>query len=132
MKARLPYMGAALTLLLAELLIGCFLHDRLLRPYGGDVLATALLCCIARCLFPRRHHPGTPLLAAVVFGIGVVTELLQYADLANRLGLHDGVLRILLGSTFDPADILCYGLGCVLFWGAEWGLYRFLDRHRDR
>lgn len=132
MKARLPYIGAALILLLAELLIGCFLHDRLLRPYGDDVLATALLCCVARCLFPRRQHPGTPLLAAVVFGIGVVTELLQYADLANRLGLHNRVLRILLGSTFDLADILCYGLGCILFWSVERGLYRLRDRHRGR
>ena len=35
------------------------------------------------------------------------------------LGIAGTALGILLGSTFDWKDILCYGLGCLLFAGAE-------------
>ena len=37
-KSRLPYIIAAVVLLIVEILIGLFVHDGFVRPYIGDVL----------------------------------------------------------------------------------------------
>lgn len=44
----------------------------------------------------------------------------QYFDFVTLLGLG-GIpfFRILLGSTFSWADLLCYGAGCALFYAGE-------------
>lgn len=47
MRRRGPYLLAFLLLLAAETAIGLFVRDRFVRPYLGDVLAAALLCCLA-------------------------------------------------------------------------------------
>ena len=44
MKKRLPYLLAFILLLLLEIIIAVFVHDRFIRPYVGDVLVTVLLC----------------------------------------------------------------------------------------
>jgi hypothetical protein len=47
-------------------------------------------------------------------------EFGQYFDYVNLLGLGDiAFFRILLGTAFAWADILCYGIGCAAFWIGE-------------
>ena len=55
----------------------------------------------------------------VRFGCAGV-ECVQCLD----LGLQ-GTAAIIVGSTFDWADILCYALGCSLFAGIEYMIYRY-------
>ena len=103
-KKRRIYGAAFLALLAIEILIALFVHDRFIRPYGGDILVTVLLCCLGRIFFPEK-----PKLALSV-------EICQYFDFVTRLGLGNSpFFRTLLGTTFSPADILCYGAGCALF-----------------
>ena len=114
MTKRKHYLLAFFLLLLVEVCIALFVHDHFVRPYVGDVLVTVLLCCLCRAVFPRLA-PALP-----VFLFASAVESLQALHLTEMLGLEDTALGIILGATFDWKDILCYGLGCLLFAGAEW------------
>ena len=116
MKKRIPYILAFLALLLAEIYIGLFVRDRFIRPYFGDVLVTALLCCLFRAVYPK----GVRLLPLYVFAFSVAVEITQYFDLVKLLGWENNALiSTLMGRSFAWADILCYGAGCALFWAVE-------------
>ena len=111
-KARWGYGIAFLAVLAVEILIALFVRDAFIRPYGGDILVTVLLCCFGRIFFPEKPK----LLPLWVFLFAVMVEAGQYFDFVTLLGLgHSNFFRILLGSTFSWADILCYGAGCTLF-----------------
>lgn len=108
MKKRLPYLITFILLLAVEVFIGAFVRDQLVRPYVGDMLVTVLLCCMARIIIPEKF----PWLPAAVFAFSVVVELVQ---LIHIPALDGTILGIALGSTFDPKDLICYGIGCVSF-----------------
>ena len=112
MKKRFGYILAFALLLTVEILIALFVRDDFIRPYGGDILVTVLICAAVRILFPT----GIRLLPLWVFLFAAGVEIGQYFDFVTLLGLGDiAFFRILLGSTFSVADLLCYAAGCVLF-----------------
>ena len=112
MKKRLWYGAAFGVILILEILIALFVRDSFLRPYGGDILMTVLICCFFRTFFPEKPK----LLPVWVFLFAVAVELGQYFDFVTLLGLGDSVFfRTLLGTSFSWVDILCYGAGCALF-----------------
>jgi len=113
MKKRWGYLIAFFVLLAIEICIALFVRDNFVRPYVGDMLVTVLLCCLARAAAPKVS-PALP-----VFLFAAAVEGLQWLGLTEMLGLQDTALGIILGSTFDWRDILCYGLGCLLFAGVE-------------
>lgn len=119
---RFPYWLSFFVILVAEVCIALFVHDAFVRPYVGDVLVTVLLCCLSRVVFPKLH-PALP-----VFGISLVAELWQWLGLTQKLGLNGTILGIILGATADWRDILCYGLGCLLFSAAEYSLTHISKR----
>lgn len=113
---RVLYALAFAVILITEVLIALFVRDAFIRPYGGDILVTVLICCLIRILFPS----GIRLLPVWVFLFAAAVELGQYFDVVTLLGLGENrFFRILLGSTFSWADIICYGAGCVLFFAVE-------------
>ena len=112
MKKRFVYAIAFLVLLITEILIALFVRDDFIRPYGGDILVTVLICAAVRILFPT----GIRFLPLWVFLFAAGVEIGQYFDFVTLLGLGNiAFFRILLGSTFSAADLLCYAAGCVLF-----------------
>ncbi len=119
---RFPYWLSFFVILVAEVCIALFVHDAFVRPYVGDVLVTVLLCCLSRVVFPKLH-PALP-----VFGLSLAAELWQWLGLTQKLGLNGTILGIILGATADWRDILCYGLGCLLFSAAEYSLTHILKR----
>lgn len=117
-KKRVLYLLAALLLLLIEVLIALFVHDTVIRPYFGDVLAVIVIYAMVRVWIPER----VKLLSLYVFLFAVGVELLQAVDLITVLGLEQNrFLRILVGSVFDGKDIICYGVGCALT-----GIYEYV------
>ena len=115
MRKRVVYLVAFLFLLAAEILIGLFVRDSFIRPYVGDVLVTVLLCVLVRAIVPE----GVKLLPVWVFLFAAAVEFVQLLGLPKLLGLENTVLGVIMGSTFDWKDILCYGTGCVIFGAAE-------------
>ena len=118
---RVWYLTAFLAVLVAEVLIGLYVRDAFIRPYGGDILVTVLLCCLGRVFFPDRIK----LLPLWVFLFAAAVEIGQYFDLVTLLGVHHiPFLRIALGTTFSVPDLVCYGVGCMLFFLCEKHLRR--------
>ncbi|HAB59231.1 MAG TPA: DUF2809 domain-containing protein, partial [Lachnospiraceae bacterium] len=56
-----------------------------------------------------------PYLPYLLFAFATIIEILQYFDFASILDFMDSkILRVVLGSTFDLKDILCYAIGTIL------------------
>ena len=113
---RAVYAVSFAVILVIEILIALFVRDSFIRPYGGDILVTILICCFMRMIFLDK----IPLLPLWVFLFAVLVEVLQYFDIVSLLGLGDiKFFVILIGNSFSFADIICYAVGCVLFYLRE-------------
>jgi len=116
-KARMLYAIATFILLGMEVAIALFVHDNFVRPYVGDVLVVVLIHCALRVVFPGRPR----LLPVYVFLFACLVEFTQYIQLLELLGLgHIGWLNVIVGGTFDWADIVCYGVGCGVVGAIEY------------
>ena len=116
MRKRIVYIVLTVILLAAEVVIALFVHDRLIRPYVGDMLVVVVVYTFVRIWIPDSVR----LLPFYVFLFATAVEVLQYFNLVELLGVSDNrFLRILLGTSFDVKDILCYAVGCVLVWVVE-------------
>lgn len=115
MKTRNICLAAAVILLIAEVLIALYVRDAFIRPYGGDILVTVLLCCLGRAVLLHR----IPYLPMWVFGFAAAVELAQACGITSLIPKEWTVLRIAVGSAFSVWDLVCYAVGCVLFAGAE-------------
>lgn len=115
-KQRLTYTLLFLLLFATEVLIALFVKDNFIRPYVGDMLVTVVICLFLRAFTPIR----TRLLPLLVFIFSALVEIGQYFDFVALLGLSDNrFISVLLGRTFSLADIICYGVGCLVFFACE-------------
>ncbi|MBR2328038.1 MAG: DUF2809 domain-containing protein [Clostridia bacterium] len=122
-KERAFYGVLTAALFVIELIITLFVRDSFIRPYGGDILFAAFMCAFIRIFFPKK----LTLLPLYVFLFSTAVEILQYFDFVKLLGLHKILFFvILLGRSFSVFDIVCYAIGCLLFFFAELLAKRFL------
>ena len=120
MKIRGIYAAAACGLLVLEILIALFVRDAFVRPYGGDILVTILLCCLLRAAVPKK----IPYLSVWVFLFAAAVECAQGLGIASLIPEGWTIIRVVVGSSFSVWDIVCYAVGCLLFSGTEWLLLR--------
>lgn len=123
-RKRLLYAAAFAVLLGVEVMIALFVHDRFVRPYLGDVLAVVTVYCGARIVFVNKPR----FLSVWVTALAFVVELLQLTDISEHVGR---VLAVILGSTFDVKDLLCYAIGGII--AAAWDIlkYRIGEKNSD-
>lgn len=115
-KLRLTYAVFFIILFLTEILIALFVHDSFVRPYIGDVLVTVLICCFLKIFIPE----GVRALPVLVFIFASLVEAAQYFDIVKLLGLEGNTLiSTVIGRTFSFGDIICYGVGCAVFYIGE-------------
>jgi hypothetical protein len=115
-KKRLYCAAAFLILTATEVLIAMFVHDSIIRPYIGDVIVVAVIYCFVRMFLPN----GIRLLPLYVFAFAAFVEILQYFHYAELLGFsRESVIGIILGGSFDAADLLCYFAGCAAAFAAQ-------------
>lgn len=115
-KSKIIYAALFLAVFVIEVLIALFVHDSFIRPFGGDILVTILLCLFFRAFFPVK----TKLLPVYVFLFAVVVEICQYFDVVKLLGFENNVLiSTLVGRSYSFIDIICYGAGCIIFFVVE-------------
>ena len=114
---RKGYFLIACGLLLLEVIIALYTHDRFLRPYAGDFLATIFVYCLLSSFV--RASVGQ--LAAAALAISYLIESLQYFNLLDRLNWHSRAARIIFGSHFEWSDIIAYTLGMGLVLAMERG-----------
>ena len=116
LKLRIIYAVLFMAIFVVEVLIALFVRDAFIRPYGGDILVTMLICCFVRIFLPEK----VKLLPVWVFLFALAIEIGQYFDYVSLLGLGDSkFFSIVLGTGFSIIDIFCYALGCVVFFAGE-------------
>ena len=126
-KKRLVYGIIALVIFLSEVYIALFVSDDFIRPYFGDVLVTALICCFIRTFFPVDQNYSVKrkavwLMPVGVFIFSVCVEIAQYFHYVDLLGLgHIQFFRTVMGTGFAFEDIWCYAAGCLAFFLIEAG-----------
>jgi hypothetical protein len=99
-----------------EVFIAAFMHDKIIRPYVGDLLAVVFLYCFSQSLMATPTKPT--LVAVLLFAYAI--EVSQYFHLASHLGLNQsGLALLVLGSHFEWIDMLAYTVGALLIWGGE-------------
>lgn len=114
---RFKYILGFILIFIIELLIAKYVKDSFIRPYVGDILVIVLLYFFACSLYPKPHK----YLPIVLFAFAVLVEVLQFFDFVHYLGLENNrIARIVLGTTFDWRDILCYFIGMMLIMAARW------------
>ena len=118
---RTAYLLATVLIFILELFIALFVRDAFIRPYVGDMLVVVLIYTFLRIIFPERPR----LLPLYVFLFAAGVEALQGIRIVELLGLQDNrFFSVLIGTTFDWKDIVCYGVGCALLGLWEVWLWR--------
>ena len=109
-RTRLVFLAAAGMILAVEIYIAICVKGGFVRHYTGDVLAVILLYALTRATFsaPPSNLP------LKIFAFAAALELAQYFGAVQILGVENKILKVMIGGTFDFADLLCYAVGCVL------------------
>ena len=109
-RTRLAFLATAVLILAAEIYIAICVKGGFVRHYAGDVLAVVLLYALARAAFsvPPLNLP------LKIFAFAAALELAQYLGAVQILGVENKILKVMIGGTFDFADLLCYAAGCAL------------------
>jgi len=116
-KKRVIYAVATVVLLAIEVFIALYIHDKFIRPYIGDVIVVVVVYTFVRIFIPESVR----MLPLYVFIFAAGVEVLQLFHIVDILGLGSNrFMRILIGSVFDMADVICYGIGCVMLGIYEW------------
>lgn len=112
MKKRLICAGIFAAVLGIEILIALFVHDEFIRPYFGDVLAVVCVYFFARFFFPEKPR----YLSIFVTAFAFLVELVQLTSLSEVL---PSPFSIIVGGTFDFADLGCYLVGGAICFAVD-------------
>lgn len=99
-----------ISIFLIELYTGIYVRDKYIRPYLGDILVIPLIYTFLN-IFIKNNYKKL-IFRVVIFA--TFMEILQYFKLVELLGIKNRILRIVIGTTYDLSDILCYIIGGVL------------------
>lgn len=114
-RMRMMYLLTAFILIIVEFIIGIFVHDSIIRPYGGDVIVVIILYALVRSVFVQSKQP----ISVYVFVFAFAYEFTQIIPLVDLLGFSSGFMRALMGTSFSWIDIVCYLAGCILCFGHD-------------
>ena len=88
-----------------------------------DVVGSALyVCCIGLLICVAWPRLSSIVIASLAFGFAVSVELIQLTGLPSAIATVFPPARLLLGSAFDPLDLIAYVGGALLLLVAHAGL----------
>ncbi len=122
MKKRLIYLCLSILCFAACALIVIFLNDnRFIRGFVGDIIVISLIYFLIKAFYDFNSLK----LVAFTLALAYITEFSQYLRLAYFLGLeHNTIARIVIGSVFDPYDLIAYTIGAFLVYFIDTKLIR--------
>lgn len=111
MKINIKYIISFIFLFITETIIALFVHDTIVRPYIGDILVVILMYTFIRGVV-KRQIKGLPI---YLFIFSTAVEISQYFHVLNLLNLQNNrIATIIIGSSFDIKDVLCYLAGTII------------------
>ncbi|WP_185153909.1 DUF2809 domain-containing protein [Dysgonomonas sp. ZJ279] len=94
-----------------EVVIALFVDDKIIRPYGGDILVVILIYYFVKSFI--RIKSLYLVIGVLLFAYAV--EIGQYFRLVEVLGMQNNkVMRVVIGSTFTWGDTFSYTLGVAI------------------
>jgi len=109
-----------LSIFVIEVIIALFVNDRIVRPYLGDVLVVIMIYYFAKSFISTK----TIYLVSAVLLFAYMVEIGQYYNLVEVLNLqNNGLMRVVIGSSFSWIDILAYTIGGMICY--------FIDRKKS-
>lgn len=100
-----------LSVFLIEVLIALFVRDKIIRPYGGDLLVVIMIYYFVKSFINTK--PLYICIATLLFAYAI--EIAQYFELVKILGVQDNrFLVTILGSSFSWGDMFAYTLGILI------------------
>ena len=110
-KFQKNYFLLAILLFLVEVYIALYVRDKIIRPFGGDLLVVILIyCAVKSCLDISVWKAA---LGTLIFSYFV--EIAQYFQIVKWLGLGDSQMaNVVIGNSFAWEDILAYTLGIAV------------------
>ena len=107
-------------------MIAIYLHDAIIRPYGGNFLVVILIYCFVKSFLNTPVFPTA--LAVLLFSYAI--ETLQYFNLVDLLGLEKSTIaRTVIGTSFAWTDLLAYTLGVLLVLIVEFASKNLIKNH---
>ena len=111
MRFNASYFIVALLLFIVEYIIGTYIHDAIIRPFGGDFLVVILVYCFVKSFVDTHIMPT----ALGVLCFAYIVEVTQYFQLIDLLGLTNSLAaQLIMGTHFSWTDMLMYTLGIIL------------------
>ena len=108
---KIVYALTTISIILIEVLIALFVRDNFIRPYIGDMLVVVLIYTFLKIFLTEKPR----ILPLYVFLFAASVELMQGVHIVELLGLQNNrFFSVLIGTTFDIKDIVCYAAGCML------------------
>lgn len=105
-----------LLIFITEILIALFIDDKIIRPYGGDLLVVIMIFYFVKVFIdtkPLYICIGTLLFAYII-------EVAQFFRMVEVLGVQDNkVLSTVLGSSFSWGDMIAYTIGVLICYFIE-------------
>jgi len=118
------YFVLTVLLFAVEVMIALFVHDRLIRPYIGDVIVVILIYCFVKSFFNIAVLPTA--VGVLLFAFGI--ETLQYFNIIVHLGLEKSKLATtVIGNSFAWMDLFTYVIGIAIVIIAEKSFTRSIE-----
>lgn len=129
-KSRRALIAAALVIPIVVIGLGArFLGAGLLADLSGGILYAALIYVLLVFVRPDASRIST---AGLALGFCVAVELLQISSLPATLGAAFPPIRLVLGSTFVPLDLLAYLLGVLVALGVDSLINKIRTNRQDQ
>ena len=110
LRFSIKYFLLFVLIFVIEVIIALYIRDKIIRPYGGDVLVVVLIYCFVKAFLNIK----TLYLAIGVLLFAYAIEIGQYFNFVELMHLENyKAMRIILGTSFSWGDMLAYTIGAV-------------------
>lgn len=122
LKRRLVYLILSIISFTAcFLIVKLFNNNLFIRGFIGDIIVILLIYFLIKTIYDFNAFK----IAFFTLVLAFTTEFLQYYKLTSLLGLeHNKIAQLILGSIFDPYDLLAYFIGIILVYIIDTKLVR--------
>ncbi len=122
MKRRLVYFSLSVICFIACILIvKLFSDNQFIRGSLGDIVVILLIYFFIKIFKDLNALKLTVFTLAAAY----IIEFLQYLKITSFIGLeHNTIVQLILGSVFDPKDLIAYTIGAILVYIIDTKLVR--------